>query len=96
MSLSDVRTSLRLSSARQTKLKQLKRAWGMPSNDETVGFLIEIADADKMRELAARHVAKIRVLEERERQKREQLEKVMANLTPEQIEKLISGEAQVN
>lgn len=86
------RTSLRITTARQKKLKDLKSSWHMPSNDETIGFLLDIADAEKMGSLAQRHVAKLRVAEQREAQKRDQVAKAMASLSEEQIAKLISGE----
>lgn len=89
----DVRTSLRLSNARQRKLKLLKKVWSMPSLDETIGFILDAADPENLRTEANKHVARIKVAEAKEKQRKAQLDQIIQNLSPEQIEKLISGEA---
>lgn len=86
----ETRTSLRISQPRLRKLKALKRDWNMPSNDELIGFLIDIADTEKMQPLAQRHVGRLKVEEAKEKQRRAQLDKLMRNLSAEEIDKLIS------
>lgn len=85
------RTSLRISLKRQAKLAEIRKKWRLPSNDETIGFLLDIADAEKMGEAAARHLSRINNLKVKEAQDRAQLDKIMSKLTSDQIAKIIAG-----
>lgn len=89
--MSESRTSLRLSSARSKKLKELKSAWGFPSNDEVVGFLIDIGDAEKMGAAAGKHLGRLKAADARERLRKQQVERVMNSMSPEQIDQLIAN-----
>ena len=86
------RTSLRISLKRQAKLAEIRKKWRFPSNDETIGFLLDIADVEKMGEAAARHLNRINNIKVKEAQDRAQLDKIMSKMSPEQIAKIIAGD----
>jgi hypothetical protein len=86
------RTSIRISIPRQNKLSSLREAWGFKSNDETIGFLIDIGNAEAMAEHASRHLANVRLKKAKIEKEDAEIKTIVAGLSPEMKAKLLSGE----
>jgi len=85
------RTSIRITDKRQAKLGDLKEAWGFKTADDTMGFLIDIADAEKMSGLAKQQLSRIKANRARIARENAEITKALSLMSLEQREALLKG-----
>ncbi len=87
----ETRTSLRLSTPRRQRLKELQRQFSFPSQDEVIGFLIDISSPGNLAAPAAQHLSNIRRKEAKRKSEEDRVKRLVSGLSDEELARLVAG-----